>query len=239
MGSWVSNSSRRSREATPGALESCIGKFSPFRRHHTLDARSAARVRRIRAVWILCIYSCNPERPAAMPRAQCRHALTSRFTALSTSADRCALTCPPSTAPAHGAVRPPAATLPTRHTVSDRDEVQVARWSAIKSRVGSTLRELRQGQRDSTALRLAQPGAPRRRARRAGLPRHPEHGQSLRAGLARRAADARAHGRLGVVLRRRSSSPRSKSCWRWLATTCPGTRPTCWRSTTCCEATAA
>jgi hypothetical protein len=29
--------------------------------------------------------------------------------------------------------------------VSDRDEVQVARWSAIKSRVGTTLRELRQG----------------------------------------------------------------------------------------------
>jgi hypothetical protein len=30
--------------------------------------------------------------------------------------------------------------------VSDRDEVQVARWSAIKGRVGTTLRELRQGQ---------------------------------------------------------------------------------------------
>jgi hypothetical protein len=29
--------------------------------------------------------------------------------------------------------------------VSDRDEVQVARWSAIKSRVGSSLRELRVG----------------------------------------------------------------------------------------------
>jgi hypothetical protein len=28
--------------------------------------------------------------------------------------------------------------------VSDRDEVQVARWSAIKSRVGSSLKELRQ-----------------------------------------------------------------------------------------------
>ena len=30
--------------------------------------------------------------------------------------------------------------------MSDRDEVQVARWSAIKSRVGTSLRELRQGQ---------------------------------------------------------------------------------------------
>jgi len=28
--------------------------------------------------------------------------------------------------------------------MSDRDEVQVARWSAIKGRVGSSLRELRQ-----------------------------------------------------------------------------------------------
>jgi hypothetical protein len=31
--------------------------------------------------------------------------------------------------------------------VSDRDEVQVARWTAIKGRVGSCLRELRQGAR--------------------------------------------------------------------------------------------
>ncbi|HET6319092.1 MAG TPA: hypothetical protein VFG86_21770 [Chloroflexota bacterium] len=30
--------------------------------------------------------------------------------------------------------------------MSDRDEVQVARWTAIKSRVGANLRELRQGQ---------------------------------------------------------------------------------------------
>ena len=30
--------------------------------------------------------------------------------------------------------------------MSDRDEVQVARWSAIKSRVGASLRELRQGE---------------------------------------------------------------------------------------------
>jgi hypothetical protein len=30
--------------------------------------------------------------------------------------------------------------------MSDRDEVQVARWSAIKSRVGTSLRELRQGE---------------------------------------------------------------------------------------------
>src|SRR5919202_3635866 len=29
--------------------------------------------------------------------------------------------------------------------VSDRDEVQVARWAAIKGRVGATLREMRQG----------------------------------------------------------------------------------------------
>ena len=29
--------------------------------------------------------------------------------------------------------------------MSDRDEVQVARWSAIKGRVGTSLRELRQG----------------------------------------------------------------------------------------------
>src|ERR1700740_656747 len=29
--------------------------------------------------------------------------------------------------------------------MSDRDEVQVARWGAIKGRVGSSLRELRQG----------------------------------------------------------------------------------------------
>jgi hypothetical protein len=30
--------------------------------------------------------------------------------------------------------------------MSDRDEVQVARWSGIKGRVGSSLRELRQGE---------------------------------------------------------------------------------------------
>src|SRR5438270_9261796 len=30
--------------------------------------------------------------------------------------------------------------------MSDRDEVQVARWTAIKGRVGTNLRELRQGQ---------------------------------------------------------------------------------------------
>ena len=30
--------------------------------------------------------------------------------------------------------------------MSDRDEVQVARWGAIKGRVGSSLRELRQGE---------------------------------------------------------------------------------------------
>jgi hypothetical protein len=38
--------------------------------------------------------------------------------------------------------------------VSDRDEVQVARWTAIKGRVGSALRELRQGEPRSQA-RLA------------------------------------------------------------------------------------
>jgi hypothetical protein len=44
--------------------------------------------------------------------------------------------------------------------MSDRDEVQVARWSAIKSRVGSALRELRQG--DTAA------SVPRSQARLAG-----------------------------------------------------------------------
>jgi hypothetical protein len=44
--------------------------------------------------------------------------------------------------------------------MSDRDEVQVARWSAIKSRVGSALRELRQG--DPAAM------LPRSQARLAG-----------------------------------------------------------------------
>src|SRR6266511_1598991 len=35
---------------------------------------------------------------------------------------------------------------PDREPMSDRDEVQVARWGAIKSRVGASLRELRQSQ---------------------------------------------------------------------------------------------
>jgi hypothetical protein len=35
--------------------------------------------------------------------------------------------------------------------MSDRDEVQVARWAGIKSRVGASLRELRQGQGHATA----------------------------------------------------------------------------------------
>src|SRR5213596_1922762 len=35
--------------------------------------------------------------------------------------------------------------------MSDRDEVQVARWTAIKSRVGTNLRELRQGEARSQA----------------------------------------------------------------------------------------
>ncbi len=43
--------------------------------------------------------------------------------------------------------------------MSDRDEVQVARWSAIKGRVGASLRELRQG--DAT-------GSARSQARLAG-----------------------------------------------------------------------
>ena len=42
--------------------------------------------------------------------------------------------------------------------MSDRDEVQVARWSAIKGRVGASLRELRQ----------AESAAPRSQARLAG-----------------------------------------------------------------------
>jgi hypothetical protein len=45
--------------------------------------------------------------------------------------------------------------------VSDRDEVQVARWSGIKGRIGATLRELRQGQH-------ADDGASRSQARLAG-----------------------------------------------------------------------
>jgi transcriptional regulator with XRE-family HTH domain len=35
--------------------------------------------------------------------------------------------------------------------VSDRDEVQVARWTAIKARVGASLRELRQGHGQTTS----------------------------------------------------------------------------------------
>jgi hypothetical protein len=35
--------------------------------------------------------------------------------------------------------------------VSDRDEVQVARWGAIKGRVGASLRELRQGEASSAS----------------------------------------------------------------------------------------
>src|SRR5437868_11028532 len=45
--------------------------------------------------------------------------------------------------------------------MSDRDEVQVARWSAIKGRVGSSLRELRHGQHTFES-------APRSQARLAG-----------------------------------------------------------------------
>lgn len=54
----------------------------------------------------------------------------------------------------------PAQPLSSR-PVSDRDEVQVARWSAIKARVGSSLRELRHGQHADDA-------APRSQARLAG-----------------------------------------------------------------------
>src|SRR6476646_858965 len=39
--------------------------------------------------------------------------------------------------------------------MSDRDEVQVARWTAIKSRVGSNLRELRQHGEARSQARLA------------------------------------------------------------------------------------
>jgi hypothetical protein len=48
--------------------------------------------------------------------------------------------------------------------VSDRDEVQVARWSAIKGRVGTSLRELRQGQH----ARETNGFGPRSQARLAG-----------------------------------------------------------------------
>ena len=51
--------------------------------------------------------------------------------------------------------------------MSDRDEVQVARWSAIKGRVGSALRELRQGQHVAHASDGAGPGS-RSQARLAG-----------------------------------------------------------------------
>ena len=56
--------------------------------------------------------------------------------------------------------RRPAQPLCSR-LVSDRDEVQVARWSAIKARVGASLRELRQGQH-------ADDSTPRSQARLAG-----------------------------------------------------------------------
>jgi hypothetical protein len=45
--------------------------------------------------------------------------------------------------------------------MTDRDEVQVARWSAIKGRVGASLRELRQGESHRS-------GAARSQARLAG-----------------------------------------------------------------------
>jgi hypothetical protein len=45
--------------------------------------------------------------------------------------------------------------------MTDRDEVQVARWSAIKGRVGASLRELRQGENHAS-------GATRSQARLAG-----------------------------------------------------------------------
>src|SRR5947209_13973052 len=47
--------------------------------------------------------------------------------------------------------------------MSDRDEVQVARWSAIKGRVGSSLRQLRQGE-----PRRGEAAASRSQARLAG-----------------------------------------------------------------------
>jgi hypothetical protein len=40
--------------------------------------------------------------------------------------------------------------------MSDRDEVQVARWSAIKGRVGTRLRALRQGQHDPESTARSQ-----------------------------------------------------------------------------------
>ena len=40
-------------------------------------------------------------------------------------------------------------------TMSDRDEVQVARWTAIKGRVGTNLRELRQSGDTRSQARLA------------------------------------------------------------------------------------
>src|SRR5262245_33156284 len=67
MGSRVSSTSRRSRETTPGALESCIGSFSPFRTHHTRKRACAASARCDTSAVIVCLYSCRPVCAAAMP----------------------------------------------------------------------------------------------------------------------------------------------------------------------------
>ena len=52
--------------------------------------------------------------------------------------------------------------------MSDRDEVQVARWSAIKGRVGASLRELRQGQHAPPSALDAASSSSRSQARLAG-----------------------------------------------------------------------
>lgn len=61
-----------------------------------------------------------------------------------------------STVPTHSSVRLSAQTLARREQrMADRDEVQVARWGAIRERVGSCLRELRVGQEATSQARLS------------------------------------------------------------------------------------
>src|SRR5690349_733303 len=110
------------RETTPAALESCIGKFSPFRTHNTRNAPVAARFRACGGLLILCVYCRRPMRARpCLPRIA---ALADHTVSCSTA-------------------------------MSDRDEVQVARWSAIKGRVGASLRELRLHQAGRSQARLA------------------------------------------------------------------------------------
>ena len=129
---------------------------------------------------------------------------------------------------------------PSTTPVSDRDEVQVARWSAIKGRVGTSLRELRQGQHASDAGGFGT----RSQARLAGeleeLGYHVTQSMVSRYEQGLLEAPLTLERMVGWALCCEGLSSRpSKSCCRWPATTCPGRRPT-WRpSTICCAATAA